>query len=110
MARVCPNCGTEAGDGDRFCSAYGTALEPFFETARNSLCQHGGTIEKYVGDAVLAVFGVPKAHGDGSVGNALFEEIVCPYQAARSGWLLGGEAKEAAGRAFERLGATLPAD
>jgi hypothetical protein len=75
---VCPNCGTEAGDGDRFCSAYGTALEPFCETARNSLRQHGGTIDQYVGD--------------------------------RSGWLLGGEAKEAAGRAFERLGATLPAD
>jgi len=41
---------------------------------------------------------------------ALFERIECPYQAARSGWLVGGEAKEAAGRAFELLGATLPAD
>jgi class 3 adenylate cyclase len=39
-------------------------LEPFFELAREALTGHGGTIEKYIGDAVMAVFGVPKAHGD----------------------------------------------
>ncbi len=41
---------------------------------------------------------------------ALFEEIECPYQAARSGWLLGGEARERAAATLERLGATEPAD
>ncbi len=39
-------------------------LEPFFEVARETLSEHGGTLEKYIGDAVLAVFGVPVSHGD----------------------------------------------
>jgi class 3 adenylate cyclase/tetratricopeptide (TPR) repeat protein len=39
-------------------------LEPFFEAARSALEQHGGTVEKYIGDAVMAVFGAPVAHGD----------------------------------------------
>ena len=39
-------------------------LEPFFDTARGALEQHGGTVEKYIGDAVMAVFGAPVAHGD----------------------------------------------
>jgi hypothetical protein len=39
---------------------------------------------------------------------ALFAELRCPYQEARSGWLLGGDRREQARRAFEELGATLP--
>ncbi|HEX3292784.1 MAG TPA: AAA family ATPase [Solirubrobacterales bacterium] len=39
-------------------------LEPFFEAAKSALEQHGGTVEKYIGDAVMAVFGAPVAHTD----------------------------------------------
>jgi hypothetical protein len=41
---------------------------------------------------------------------AVFEEIECPYQAARTGWLLGGADRAAAERKLEALGATLPVD
>ncbi len=39
-------------------------LAPFFEVARSALEEHGGTVEKYVGDAVMAVFGAPVTHSD----------------------------------------------
>jgi AAA ATPase domain/Adenylate and Guanylate cyclase catalytic domain len=39
-------------------------LAPFFAVASSTLEEHGGTVEKYVGDAVMAVFGVPVTHGD----------------------------------------------
>jgi len=36
----------------------------YFHEMRGALERHGGTVEKFVGDAVLAVFGVPEAHED----------------------------------------------
>jgi class 3 adenylate cyclase/tetratricopeptide (TPR) repeat protein len=36
----------------------------FFRQMRAALERHGGTVEKYIGDAVMAVFGVPLLHED----------------------------------------------
>jgi class 3 adenylate cyclase/tetratricopeptide (TPR) repeat protein len=36
----------------------------FFERMRSVLENHGGSVEKYIGDAVMAVFGVPVLHED----------------------------------------------
>jgi class 3 adenylate cyclase/tetratricopeptide (TPR) repeat protein len=36
----------------------------YFERARECIERHGGTVEKFAGDAVMAAFGVPRAHED----------------------------------------------
>jgi class 3 adenylate cyclase/tetratricopeptide (TPR) repeat protein len=36
----------------------------YFAVAREEIEAHGGTVEKFIGDAVMAVFGVPTAHED----------------------------------------------
>ena len=36
----------------------------FFGRMRGALERHGGTVEKYIGDAVMAVFGIPLLHED----------------------------------------------
>jgi predicted ATPase/class 3 adenylate cyclase len=36
----------------------------YFESMRTVLERHGGTIEKFIGDAVMAVFGIPVLHED----------------------------------------------
>ena len=86
--RFCPSCGTRlaalmAVEERRvvtivFCDLVGstamsTVLDPevlrsvmlrYFELMRTSLQAHGGTVEKFIGDAVMAVFGVPVMHED----------------------------------------------
>src|SRR5437899_5962803 len=39
-------------------------LARYFERMRGIVEAHGGTVEKFIGDAVMAVFGVPLAHED----------------------------------------------
>jgi len=39
-------------------------LAPFYARLRSELERFGGTVEKFIGDAVMAVFGAPVAHED----------------------------------------------
>jgi predicted ATPase/class 3 adenylate cyclase len=39
-------------------------MSRYFEVMRDALEQHGGTVEKYIGDAVMAVFGLPRVRED----------------------------------------------
>ncbi|HUF59729.1 MAG TPA: adenylate/guanylate cyclase domain-containing protein [Actinomycetota bacterium] len=39
-------------------------LTPYFARLREELERRGGTVEKFIGDAVMAVFGAPAAHED----------------------------------------------
>jgi class 3 adenylate cyclase len=40
------------------------AMQRWFDSMGNAIERHGGTVEKFIGDAVMAVFGVPVAHED----------------------------------------------
>ncbi len=44
--------------------ALGVVLRRYFDTVSAALTRHGGTVEKYAGDAVMAAFGVPVSHED----------------------------------------------
>ena len=54
-------------------TALGEELDPedmrallgrYYAIAREVVAAYGGTLEKFIGDAVMAVFGMPTAHGD----------------------------------------------
>ena len=54
-------------------TALGEQLDPealrhlmarYFEAAKECIERHGGSVEKFIGDAVMAVFGVPTVHED----------------------------------------------
>ena len=84
----CPACAAPLARSDRqeirktvtvvFCdvtgsTAMGERLDPeslrrvmsrYFAEMREALERHGGTVEKFIGDAVMAVFGVPAVHED----------------------------------------------
>ncbi|HEY7832647.1 MAG TPA: adenylate/guanylate cyclase domain-containing protein [Ktedonobacterales bacterium] len=44
-----------------------TLLAAYFTRMTRAIRRHGGTVEKYVGDAIMAVFGLPTAHEDDPV-------------------------------------------
>ena len=51
--------------GDRLDSeALREVLALYFSAMKPALERHGGTIEKYIGDAIMAVFGLPRMHED----------------------------------------------
>lgn len=85
--KFCPDCGTrlQAAEVETrktvtvlFCdvvgsTAAGEQLDPetlrhlmhrYFAAVREAIELHGGTVEKFVGDAAMAVFGIPVAHED----------------------------------------------
>src|SRR5437773_1780989 len=39
-------------------------VQTFFDRVSHCVITHGGTVEKFAGDAVMAAFGVPQAHED----------------------------------------------
>src|SRR3989441_10294460 len=41
-----------------------TLIARFFAAMREEITRYGGTVEKFIGDAVMAVFGMPAAHED----------------------------------------------
>jgi predicted ATPase/class 3 adenylate cyclase len=54
-------------------TAMGESMDPedvrallgrLFEIAREAIEEHGGRVEKFIGDAIMAVFGLPTAHED----------------------------------------------
>src|SRR4051812_6433128 len=54
-------------------TALGESLDPedlrallsrYYAIAKDVVAAHGGTVEKFIGDAVMAVFGLRRAHGD----------------------------------------------
>ncbi len=54
-------------------TAFGETLDPerlrallarYFEQMKAIVERHGGSVEKFIGDAVMAVFGVPHVHED----------------------------------------------
>ncbi len=88
-ARFCLNCGTAVGATEPstevrktvtvlFADVVGSTslgeqtdpestrrmLSRYFDAMRRVIERHGGTVEKFIGDAVMAVFGIPTLHED----------------------------------------------
>jgi class 3 adenylate cyclase/tetratricopeptide (TPR) repeat protein len=92
-ARFCQNCATPLGEAEAPAAdvrkvvtivfadvtgstALGERLDPealrrvmgrYFDEMSAVIERHGGTVEKFIGDAVMAVFGIPRLHEDDAV-------------------------------------------
>jgi class 3 adenylate cyclase len=75
--------------------AYRGVMSRYFAIARAAIERHGGTVEKFVGDAVLAVFGIPEVHEDDAL------------RAVRAAYELNGQVAELSDRLLAELGVRL---
>ena len=67
---------------------------PYFDAMAEQIVQHGGTVEKFIGDAVVGVFGAPTALGDDparAVRAALAMQAQLPDLNRRLAVKIGGE-------------------
>jgi len=81
----------------------------YFEVARSIVATYGGTIEKFIGDAVMAVWGAPRAHEDDAE-RAVRAALAIVYAVDRmggaaSGRALHGRAAVTTGEAAVTIGA-----
>ena len=75
-------------------------VEAFYAKVEGVIAHYGGTVDKHIGDAVMALFGAPVAHGDDAlraVRAALDIQAAVPELKDPSGAPLGSHAGIAAG-------------
>ncbi|WP_349655493.1 adenylate/guanylate cyclase domain-containing protein [Xanthomonas sp. 10-10] len=64
-----------------------SAMEKYYRLAREAVFSHGGMLDKFIGDAVLAVFGYPQAGGSASTNAIKFgNELISIGQEVLSTW------------------------
>src|SRR3979411_1091778 len=56
--------GSTAFGSDNDPEAVRSVMGAYFERMKQIAEMHGGTVEKFIGDAVMVVFGVPRLHDD----------------------------------------------
>ena len=82
-------------------------LTSYYETARDIVGRHGGTIEKFIGDAVMAVWGTPTAHEDDAerAVRSAMELVAAVPRLSPTGQLLQARAGVLTGEAAVSIGA-----
>jgi class 3 adenylate cyclase/DNA-binding SARP family transcriptional activator len=63
-ALLCDVTGSTSLEDDLDPEALHEVLSRYWRELRSVIERHGGTVEKFIGDAVMAVFGIPQAHED----------------------------------------------